>query len=178
MGRPGRRGRFTAAALLLLAVGSLATACTGSASPPPAQVVDAGPSPALTARVHAFVAGLEAGETTSLCSLVSPAHQRTCIEGFAAAAAEGVSVRPSGLAVGRIRVEGDRAVASITGQFCELAPELPTSCVHNRDRDLAVSKGRTVADAFASLDSSSPSASSVFVLPFVEIAGTWYATAA
>lgn len=161
---------------VVAAAGLLAAGCSTASTSAPAGPVH-GPSPALSARVATFVAGLNAGETVALCALVEPTQRAICHQGFVAAAAEGVSVQPSGLAVGEIRVQGDRAVVSLTGTFCEHAPEAGTSCHHNTDPHVAFVSGQSFADAFSAASGENGNGS-VFQVPFVEVNGTWYAAGA
>jgi len=115
----------------------------------------------------AVLSDLGSGSYTQVCSLAPPVEITKCQGDLSQLPAHQISYISLGL--GTVTQSGDRALAVLTGTVCEAG-----QCVSNHDGNVATDKGQTFDQAFTSAAGSS--SSSPFVLPLVEINGTWYVT--
>lgn len=113
----------------------------------------------------------QAGNLQALCTLAAPANQATCRAGMLFASA--FTVTGKNLAIGNVTVRGSEALAVVTGSICLASVNAgAATCRSNADRNAALDKGQSFADAYKS--ATSGTATSTLTLALVEQGGKWY----
>lgn len=120
-----------------------------------------------------YIADINAGKLSALCSLMDPAAQQACQQALSGASSTGITFKNATL--GYVVTDGDEALVGLTGTYC--SPNGTPTCSTNTDPSALFSSGDSFATLFSqALAAQNPASNSnaYSLFPCIKVNSDWY----